>query len=119
VSRCAPGGLDYERASDPWVSIGPEGPESPEGAEGVVYGSTLSFDANTPRNAVVATTSYDGGRTWRNTTEVIKDTSVEFFNDKNSVTADPIRPGTAYQVWDRFTSSPDGTRFVGSPGMLS
>jgi hypothetical protein len=64
VSRCA-GGLDYERASDPWVSIGPEG---------VVYGSSLSFDQNTPRNAVVATTSYDGGRTWRNTTPVIADT---------------------------------------------
>jgi hypothetical protein len=110
VSRCAPGGLNYERASDPWVSIGPEG---------VVYGSALSFDANGPRNAVVATTSYDGGRTWRNTTELIKDTSIEFGNDKNSVTADPVRPGTAYQVWDRFTVTPDGTRFVNSPALLS
>ena len=51
VSRCAAGGLGYERATDPWVSTGPEG---------VVYGSALSFDATTPRNAVVAITSYDG-----------------------------------------------------------
>jgi len=93
VSRCAPGGLNYERASDPWVSIGPGG---------VAYGSSLSFDANTPRNAVVATTSYDGGRTWRNTTSVIADTEARFFNDKNSVTADPVRRGTAYQLWDRL-----------------
>ncbi len=62
VSRCAPGGLAYDRASDPWVSIGPGG---------VAYGSALSFDANTPRNTVAATTSYDGGRTWRNTTVLI------------------------------------------------
>jgi hypothetical protein len=110
VSRCVQGGLDYERASDPWVSIGPEG---------VVYGSALSFDATTPRNAVVATTSYDGGRTWRNTTPVIADTEARFFNDKNSVTADPVRPGTAYQLWDRLEFSPDGTRFVTGPAWTS
>jgi hypothetical protein len=110
VSRCAPGGLDYERASDPWVSIGPEG---------TVYGSALSFDANSPRNAVVAVTSYDGGRTWRNTTEVIKDTTLEGSNDKNSVTADPVRPGSAYQVWDRLAFSPDGARFIDGPTYLS
>src|SRR3954466_4316002 len=92
VSRCAPGGLNYERASDPWVSIGPEG---------TVYGSALSFDLNTPRNTVVAVTSCDGGRTWRNPTVLIDDTQPQFADDKNSVTADPLHPGTAYQVWDR------------------
>ena len=65
VSRCAPGGLNYERASDPWVSIGPEG---------TVYGSALPFDVNSPRNTVAALTSYDGGRTWRNVTVLIDDT---------------------------------------------
>jgi photosystem II stability/assembly factor-like uncharacterized protein len=110
VSRCAPGGLDYERASDPWVSIGPEG---------VVYGSALSFDANTPRNAVVATTSYDGGRTWRNTTPLIVDTELAFANDKNSVTADPTRLGSAYQVWDRLHLSADGVQLLDGPTLLS
>jgi hypothetical protein len=110
VSRCAPGGLNYERASDPWVSIGPGG---------VVYGSALSFDVKTPRNAVVATTSYDGGRTWRNTTQLIIDTEIAFVDDKNSVTADPTRPGSAYQVWDRLQFSPDGTLFVTGPSLLS
>jgi photosystem II stability/assembly factor-like uncharacterized protein len=110
VSRCAPGGLPYERASDPWVSAGPEG---------VVYGSALSFDVSTGRNAVVATTSYDGGRTWRNTTELIKDTEFAFANDKNSVTADPTRPGSAYQVWDRLELSDDGVLLFTGPALLS
>jgi hypothetical protein len=110
VSRCAPHGLAYDRASDPWVSIGPEG---------VVYGSALTFDANTARNAVVATTSYDGGRTWRNTTELIKDTESTFVDDKNSVTADPVRPGSAYQIWDRLELSADGALLFGGPTLLS
>jgi BNR repeat-like domain len=110
VSRCAPGGLAYDRASDPWVSIGPEG---------VVYGSALSFDAATPRNTVAATTSYDGGRTWRNTTVLIDDTEPGIIDDKNSVTADPIRLGSAYQVWDRLRLSPDGTLLFDGPTLLS
>jgi hypothetical protein len=109
VSRCAPGGLNYERASDPWVSTGPDG---------TVYGSALSFDQNTPRNAVVAVTSRNGGRSWR-TTPVIEDTLVQFINDKNSVTADPVRVGSAYQVWDRLELSPDLTQFVEGPTLLS
>jgi hypothetical protein len=109
VSACAAGGLAYERASDPWVSTGPDG---------TVYGSALSFDANTPRNAVVAVTSRNGGRTW-NPVPVIEDTQLNFFNDKNSVTADPARPGSAYQVWDRLEFSPDGTQFVNGPPFLS
>jgi hypothetical protein len=110
VSRCAPGGLSYDRASDPWVSIGPEG---------VVYGSALVFDATTPRNGVVALTSYDGGRTWRNVTELIADTEAAFIDDKNTVTADPHRPGSAYQVWDRLQYTPDGAGFVTGPTLLS
>jgi hypothetical protein len=110
VSRCAPGGLNFDRASDPWVSIGPEG---------VVYGSALVFDATTPRNGVVALTSYDGGRTWRNVTELILDTEAAFIDDKNSVTADPHRPGSAYQVWDRLQFTPDGAGFVTGPSLLS
>jgi hypothetical protein len=110
VSRCAPGGLPYDRASDPWVSIGPDG---------TAYGSALNFDALTPRNGVAATTSYDGGRTWRNTTQLIADTEIAFIDDKNSVTADPVRPGRAYQVWDRLQLSPDGNLFITGPTFLS
>jgi hypothetical protein len=57
-SRSTPGGLRYERASDPWVSIGPDG---------TAY--VVSLSASNPfsgPNAVVAATSSDGGRTWGN-----------------------------------------------------
>ncbi len=110
VSECASGGLAYQRASDPWVSIGPDG---------TVYASALAFDETTPRNTVAASVSYDGGRTWRYTQPLINDTTLEFFNDKNSVTADPRRPGVAYQVWDRLDGGPNGTGFLGGPTMLS
>jgi hypothetical protein len=110
VTRCATGGLSFDRASDPWVSIGPEG---------VVYGSALVFDATTPRNGVVALTSYDGGRTWRHVTQLILDTEAAFIDDKNSVTADPHRPGSAYQVWDRLQLTPDGVGFVTGPTLVS
>lgn len=110
-THCAPGGLDYQRASDAWVSFGPDG---------TAYSSGLVFDATTPRNGVAASTSYDGGRTWRNTTELIKDTDAAFTDDKNSVTADPLHPGTAYQVWDRIQQVTSGPGAVyDGPAYLS
>src|SRR5438046_3133704 len=72
-----------------------------------------------PRHGVAAPTSYDVGRTWRNTTQLIADTELAFFNDKNSVTADAVRPGRAYQVWDRLQFSPDGNSFITGPTFLS
>lgn len=89
----APGGTNYERISDVWVSFGPDG---------AAYSSGLEFDDADNRNGVGAATSFDGGRTWKFAQPVIADNDTEHFNDKNSVTADPRRPGTAYQVWDRL-----------------
>jgi hypothetical protein len=100
-SQCAPGGLPYERASDTWVSIGPDG---------TAYTNAISFDRSTPRNAVTSATSGDGGATWQNVTVLAPQTTNQFFNDKNSITADPVKPGVAYQVWDQLqlpTDQPD------------
>ncbi|MEV0398452.1 hypothetical protein [Actinoallomurus sp. NPDC050550] len=109
-SACAPGGANYQRASDAWVSFGPDG---------VAYASGLTFDATTPRNGVAAATSYDGGKTWKNLSQLIADTDPAIVDDKNSVTADPVHPGVAYQVWDRIdqvTSGPgahyDGPSYI-------
>src|SRR5690348_2879917 len=71
------GSLPYERASDPWVSIGKGKPGnscSPATADcSTVYASGIVFD-ETDRNSGVATSvSYDGGRTWQNSTAVIQD----------------------------------------------
>src|SRR5205085_5879223 len=74
-SACAPGGLSYERASDPWVSIGPDG---------TAYTVSISFNASNNNNAVAAATSTNGGKTWRNLRVIQADNApnFQFFNDK-------------------------------------
>ncbi|GAC1358271.1 MAG: sialidase family protein [Ktedonobacteraceae bacterium] len=95
-SQCAgSGSLPYERASDPWVSFGPDG---------TAYTISISFNQSNNFNAVGAATSRDGGATWGNLRTLIVDNepSLQFFNDKESVTADPVHAGVAYAVWDRL-----------------
>lgn len=95
-SVCAPGGLNYERASDPWVSIGPDG---------TAYSVSISFNQSNNDNAVAAATSTDSGATWGNLSVLKADTgTTQYFNDKESVTADPGHAGVAYAVWDRLAS---------------
>jgi hypothetical protein len=110
-SGCAPNaildpftGTPYNRASDPWVSIGPDGTAY---AAGLL--ATNSTDGGNNDTAVATVTSTDGGRTWGNpriemadqgTTPIFEVT--HFFNDKESITADPVHAGTAYVVWDRL-----------------
>jgi hypothetical protein len=111
-SACAPGGLPlYSRASDPWVSFGPDG---------TAYAVGLGDDPARNATGVVVATSRNGGRTWKNATDVIDDPSAEFGDDKTSITADPVRAGTAYAVWDRLDFGPngDGSKFTG-PTMLA
>ncbi len=95
---CAPGtpsALQYERASDPWVSIG---------HDGTAYTVSISFNDTNNNNAVAAATSTNGGQTWKNVRVIIADNegTLQFFNDKESVTADPTKNGVAYVVWDRL-----------------
>jgi hypothetical protein len=113
-SACAtnsPADLRYERASDPWVSFGPR---TQSGATGsTAYGVSISFNQSPGKNGntVGAAVSYDGGLTWQHAqslrgdaaTEVplpVPDSNFQYFHDKESVTADPSRPGHAYVVWD-------------------
>ncbi|MFC7487474.1 hypothetical protein ACOCJ7_16985 [Knoellia sp. CPCC 206453] len=120
--------LNYQRASDPWTSIGPGAPPG-SASSSTVYASSLSFDQtafaddpNGTHNAVGAASSYDGGATWSNVQTIIADPCMSgtptgpgyqchnaksyLFNDKNSVTADPVHAGVAYQVWDRLVAPP-------------
>ncbi|TVZ84107.1 sialidase family protein [Streptomyces sp. BK340] len=109
-SACAPGGADYERATDPWVSTGPDG---------TVYASGEGVDfTKSTRSALLAVTSHNGGRTWENLTTTHVDEE-PFFNDKPSITADPIHRGTAYQVWDRLDNNPPGPSSIDGPGYIS
>jgi hypothetical protein len=77
-------------ASDPWVSVGPDGR---------IYLSTLS-------DVVSVLTSTDWGASW-SAPVVLRGRGV---NDKPIVTADPRRAGTAYLVWsDYLPTKPPGT----------
>src|SRR5215510_11926260 len=113
-SRCAsnaPADLQYERASDPWVSFGPGTPSNPsKGA--TAYTVSISFNQSPGKNGntVGAAASYDGGKTWQHAQSMhadaqsgvpipVPDPNFQFFHDKEAVTADPTRPGTAYVVW--------------------
>ena len=118
-SVCAPNaildpftGAPYDRASDPWVSIGPDGTAYAVGL--LATNNTISGNNDT---GVATVTSSDGGKTWGNQRLIKSDQGTspvfeftQFFNDKESITADPIHAGTAYVVWDRLKApshSPD------------
>ncbi|MDX6548935.1 MAG: hypothetical protein QOG33_2485 [Gaiellales bacterium] len=97
-STCAGGtaanGGNYDRSSDPWVSIGPDG---------TAYQVSLSVNSAQTISAILASTSTDGGLTWSEPATIERDNSPDHFvfNDKESVTADPYQAGTAYALWDR------------------
>ncbi len=107
-SRCqptTPANLQYERASDPWVSFGPGTPANPNrGATAYTVG--LPFNVTNNNSAVSAAVSYNGGQTWVNAQAVQATASFQLSPDKESVTADPRNPGTAYAVWDVIVGPP-------------
>ncbi|HWI65087.1 MAG TPA: sialidase family protein [Symbiobacteriaceae bacterium] len=95
-SGCAEGALDPSagRAGDPWVAFGPDGR---------AYTTALIIDKPARTYAIGVATSGDGGRTWGDFTLLQQATRQDDAAavDKESVTADPTRPGTAYVVWMR------------------
>jgi hypothetical protein len=99
-SRCAGGnatnGGAYERASDPWVSVG---------SDGSAHQIALSVNGTAPNftgSAILVSSSTDGGRTWGPIKTLQKDTVPQLFNDKESITADPKNSRFVYAVWDRI-----------------
>jgi hypothetical protein len=97
-TACAPGGAPYQRASDPWVTIGPDG---------TAYAVGLAADGT--RSVMLAAASDDGGRHWRDVSAIANDPRSGFVNDKGAVTADPRHRATAYMVWDRSDRSRPGS----------
>jgi hypothetical protein len=108
-SNCAGGtpanGGGYERASDPWVSWA----ATPANGLGTLHAISISFDRSTAHNAVLTSRSLDGGHTWSPPITLREDNSrsgplANLFNDKESITADPVTAGYVYAVWDRIES---------------
>ena len=94
----------YERASDPWVSIGPTGD---------AHQISLSFnDTRNLDNAVLVSKSSatSGGLQWSPPITLIRDTNPAVFNDKESITADQNDANYVYAVWDRLVFPNERTR---------
>ena len=106
LSRCggavagSPG--DFERASDPWVDVGSDGTVHLMGL--AISGE--AFAANS-RNAMLATRSSDGGRTWSVPQTLVLDGAAQF-NDKNTLTVDTLDARRVYAVWDRLDTAGNG-----------
>jgi hypothetical protein len=94
-------GGDFERASDPWLSYGPDG---------AAYCMALVSDRSTSRNGMAVAKSVDGGQTW-STPVMIKACEARgvkarsHFHDKNTLTADPYDPDLVYATWTLFRNN--------------
>jgi hypothetical protein len=85
-------GGDYERSSDPWVAVSPDG---------TAYFQSLAFNNNRDlANAVLVSRLEDG--IWSDPVTLIRDTDNNVFNDKNSMTADYNDADLVYAIWDRL-----------------
>lgn len=106
-SRCSGGdagnGGDWERATDPWVTFAPDG---------TAHWMALAFNnVRNGDNAMLASRSTDGGRTWSTPASLRRDGAASF-NDKNSITADATDARFVYAVWDRLTGNNGPTWFA-------
>jgi len=107
-SRCGGGassGGNYARATDPWVTFAPDG---------TAHQMALAFTGGTfqtgSANAMLVSRSINGGTAWSNPVPLIVD-GAGFFNDKNSITADPTNSNFVYAVWDRLVSTGGGPSY--------
>jgi hypothetical protein len=98
-SRCTGGnaqnGGDYERATDPWVSFSPNG---------VVQQITLGINDSNVDNAVLASRSTDAGANWKDPVVIKRDNQSNFFNDKETITANPNDSDFVYATWQRIVA---------------
>lgn len=101
-SACASGQTTgWPRASDPWVSIGPD-------SRAYVIGVG---------RGIAVTTSSDGGHVWSSPLVLASNTAA-YLMDKCTITADHSRAGFAYAVWQRFLTRRSGPP-IESDTMLS
>jgi hypothetical protein len=117
-TRCTGGtasnGGNYPRATDPWLTIAPNGD---------VYALALAVNAFAgpeTTSAMLVSKSLDGGLTWGDPVPLTRDPISAGFNDKGTITADPFAAQFVYAVWDRdFLAEQTSSGMVEAPVMFS
>ena len=98
-SRCTGGnaanGGDYERATDPWVSFSPNG---------MAHQIALGINDSNVDNAVLASRSSTQGANWENPVVIKRDNQANFFNDKETITANQFNSAYVYATWQRIVA---------------
>lgn len=102
-SRCAGGtpanGGDYERSSDPWVAVSPNG---------TVHVIAIAFNGNALAtgsvSSVLVSRSTDAGASWSLPTTLVREFN-DVFHDKETITADPNDSRFVYAIWDRISAA--------------
>jgi hypothetical protein len=94
-------GGTFLRASDPWVTIAPNGD---------VY--AISLPINDPTNhvndGIYVNKSTDGGLTWSNPVALVLNSNSSLALDKEAITADPGNSNNVYAVWDELGTGGGG-----------
>ena len=115
ITRCSDGlqsgPESFDRASDPWLTVTPgelDGDDDDDDDSGAIFHQmNLMTDRLPPftgelRSAYSMLRSTDGGKTWSDAIVVSNRTEFEPgapFNDKNTMTADPIKKRFVYGTW--------------------
>lgn len=108
INACAGGPVaEAGRASDPWVSIGPDGR---------TYVAGIAWEPDPDggpdlQSAVVVATSTDGGLTWGPARVAARGVSARVWHDNVAVTADPTRPHTVHLVTTRYDETDARARY--------
>jgi len=109
-TRCGGGnpgnGGDYERASNPWVTIGADG-----GINVIAIAFSGFVLAAGSTSAVLSVRSTDGGVHYGAASVLIADGATAF-NDKDAITADPTDAHYVYAVWDRLDNNGFGPSYL-------
>jgi hypothetical protein len=105
-SRCASADSLFGKASDPWVTVSPDG---------VAHAIGLALSSTTGSHAIQAARSTDGGLRWSAAVTIQEDRGADVLNDKESLTADPLDAKYVYAIWDRLSgiTSPRASDFTG------
>ncbi len=90
LTLCSAG--DGIRTTDPWIAFA---------SNGVPYFASLPWTGPTDAGSIVVHRAEDGGESWGDPVSVDEEQR-PLFNDKESITADPIDPCTLYAAWTRF-----------------